>query len=284
MSQLFQSTIPSEVGPLSSAFGCGHDNERIQYADLWFSSLDADSTTNPLGGVHYKQATARTVQPSKSKNSFGLSSMECTDDPTHGAKKDCIQFPWKLHEMLDNADVEGFSDIVSWLPGSTNSFKVHQQRIFVEGIMPRYFKKIKFKSFRRQINMWGFERIKSGAGKGGYRHPNFIRGMPSLCCMMKRVKIKGAGSTPLVARNGHPCVPSLDTVQLPNYLSPCDLDREKPQEDWCRIHESSLLQFARQVIRLPNSGSTEIFSSDDIAQELISTFSIDNEVVVGYNS
>jgi hypothetical protein len=200
------------------------------------------------------------------------------------AKKVCIQFPWKLHEMLDNADVEGFSDIVSWLPGSTNSFKVHQRGVFVEGIMPRYFKKIQFKSFRRQLNLWGFERIKGGAGKGGYGHYNFIRGKPSLCCMMQRIKIKGTDTHPFVASKGHPaCEPRsqlLETVLIPNYLNPCILDREKAQEeDWLRIHESSLLQFARQVLRLPNSGSTEVFSSDDIAQELISTFSVENEVV-----
>jgi hypothetical protein len=252
MSQLLQTTFPSSLYPLDCAVECGNDDERNQYVDLWM------------------------------KNSFGQSSMECTEDSTNGAEMKCIQFPWKLHEMLDNAAVEGFSDIVSWLPGSTNSFKVHQPGVFAEGVMPRYFKKIQFKSFRRQINMWGFERIKGGAGKGGYRHPNFIRGMPSLCCMMKRVKIKGAGTYPLVASNGHVCVPRLDTFQIPNYLNPCVPDnREKPQEDWFRIHEASLLQFARQVLRLPNSGSADIFSSDDIAEELISTFSIENEVVVG---
>jgi hypothetical protein len=208
--------------------------------------------------------------------------MECIDDSTHGAKKKVVQFPLKLHEMLEDADVEGFSDIVSWLPGSTNSFKVHQTAVFVEGIMPRYFKKIQFKSFQRQLNMWGFQRIKGGAGKGGYRDPNFIRGMPLLCCMMKRVKIKGASTHPLVASKGHPRVPRplLETVQIPNCLNSCVLDREKAQEAWYRIHESSLLQFAEQVLRLPNSNSAEIFSSDDIAQELISTFSIDNEVLV----
>jgi hypothetical protein len=288
MSQVFQTSILSDIGPLDRAVECGDDDQRNQYVDSWFSSSSVDRPTNPLEGVDYKQAAVSTVQPSESTNSlgsFGQASMECTDNSTHGAKKECIQFPWKLHEMLDNADVEGFSDIVSWLPGSTHSFKVHQPGVFVEVIMPRYFKKIQFKSFRRQINMWGFERIKGGAGKGGYKHPNFIRGMPSLCCMMKRVKIKGTGTHPLVASKGHPCVPSLDeTVQNPNYLNPCVLDREKPQEDWCQIHESSLLQFARQVIRLPNSGSADIFSSDDITQELISTFSIENEVLLGYNS
>jgi hypothetical protein len=205
-------------------------------------------------------------------------------DSTQRAKnKETIQFPWKLHEMLDNADVEGFSDIVSWLPGSTNSFKVHQSAVFVQGIMHCYFKKIQFKSFQRQINIWGcFECIKGGAGKGGYRDTNFIRGIPLLCFMMKRVKIKGTGTHSLVESMGHSWVPSpLETVHIPNYLNPCVLDREKVQEDWCRIHESSLLQFARQVTRLPNSSSAEIFSKDDVAHELISTFSIYNELLAG---
>jgi hypothetical protein len=293
MSQLlFQTTILSNIGPLDRAVECGNDGQKNEHGNLRFSSSPVDSITNPLECGYYKHAAANNVQPSESTSSSGQSYIECTDDSTaHGAKKECIQFPWKLHEMLESADVEGFSDIVSWLPGSTNSFKVHQRGVFVEGIMPRYFKKIQFKSFRRQINMWGFERIKGGAGKGGYRNLNFVRGMPSLCYLMKRIKIKGTGTHRFVASKGHPCVPSLedtvpkkpslDTVPIPNLLDPFILDREKPKEDWCRIHESSLLQFARQVIRLPSSGSTEVFSSDDIAQELISTFSIENEVLVG---
>jgi hypothetical protein len=277
---------PSNIDPLDCAVECGNDDQINEHADLRLSSSSVDSTTNSFEGVDYKQAAASTVQPSESTNSlFRQPSMECTDDSSNGAKKERIQFPWKLHDMLEDADVEGFSDIVSWLPDSANSFKVHQPGVFVLDIMPRYFKKIQFPSFRRQINMWGFERIKRGAGKGGYRDPNFIRGMPWRCCMMTRVKIKGNGSPLLMASKGHPYVPSLvETVQNPNYLNPCVLDREKPQEDWSRIHECSLLQFARQVLRLPNSGSAEYFSSDDIRQELISTFSIENEVVVGHNS
>jgi hypothetical protein len=283
MRQLFKTTTHYDIGPPECAMECGNDDQRNQSADLRYSSLSVgDSITNPLEDVCYKQAApASSVQPVENTNSFGQSSIECTDDSAHGAKKEGIQFPWKMHEMLDNADVEGFSDIVSWLPGSTNSFKVHRQGVFVEVIIPRYFKKIQYKSFLRQINMWGFERIKGGAGRGrgGYRHSNFTRGMPSLCCLMKRVKIKGTGTRRLVASKILPFVPRLETIQITNYLNPCVLDREKPQEDWYQIHESSLLQFAREVIRLPNSSSA-FFSSDDIAQELISTFSIENEVGV----
>jgi hypothetical protein len=283
MRQLFQtSTTHYDIGPPECAsMECRNDDQRNQTADLRYSSLSVgDCITNPLEGVYYKQAApASAVQPLKSTNSFGQSSIECTDDSAHGAKKKCIQFPWKLHEMLDNADVEGFSDIVSWLPDSTNSFKVHRRGVFVEVIIPRYFKKIQYKSFLRQINMWGFERIKGGAGRGGYRHSNFICGMPWLCCLMKRVKIKGTSTRPLVASKILPFVPRIETIQITKYLNPCVLDRKKPQEDWYQIHESYLLQFAREVIRLPISSSA-FFSSDDIAQELISTFSIENELGV----
>jgi hypothetical protein len=102
-----------------------------------------------------------------------------------------FQFPWRLHEMLDNeAGIEGFSSIVSWLPDG-NSFKVHDQKAFVSQIMPLYFKQTQYKSFLRQLNIWCFERITKGIGQGGYRHESLVRSKPSLCSCMKRIKNKG---------------------------------------------------------------------------------------------
>jgi hypothetical protein len=43
------------------------------------------------------------------------------------------------------------------------------------------------------VNIWGFERILHGCGKGGYRHKHFIRGEECLCRHMERQKIKGEG-------------------------------------------------------------------------------------------
>jgi hypothetical protein len=111
--------------------------------------------------------------------------------PSKSADKG-YQFPWKLHAMLDNAaEIKGFASIVSWLPDS-NSFKVHDQAAFVSRILPHYFKQTRYKSFQRQLNIWGFERItKNGAGQGGYRHDLLVRTKPSLCRCMKRIKDKG---------------------------------------------------------------------------------------------
>jgi len=69
-------------------------------------------------------------------------------------------------------------------------FRVHEPGIFEKVIMPRFFRQTKFKSFRRQINLWSFERIRNGPNKGGYQNEFFVRTNPSLCARMRRSKSK----------------------------------------------------------------------------------------------
>lgn len=107
-----------------------------------------------------------------------------------------IPFPWKLHRILDDADANGFNDIISWVP-TENGFKVHKTKAFDTEIMPRYFNNTKYKSFQRQLNMWGFDRVGNGPYKGAYLHHFFIRGKPELCESMQRTKIKGIHSKKL---------------------------------------------------------------------------------------
>jgi hypothetical protein len=126
-----------------------------------------------------------------------------------------IPFPWKLHGMLDDAEKgEGFQSIISWLPDHENAFRVHNSVAFVDLVMPKYFKQTQYKSFQRQINIWGFRRIASGRDKGGYVHPCFVRGKPSLCRQMVRRKIKGGFSTSKLTA-------SAATNSLPNPLQTC---------------------------------------------------------------
>jgi hypothetical protein len=100
------------------------------------------------------------------------------------------QFPWKLHEMIDSVEKRGEESIVSWLPGG-RAFKVHIPDLFVEKIMKLSFNQNKYKSFQRQLNLWGFERNTKGClAKGSYCHPLFIRGRRDLCQEMARQKIK----------------------------------------------------------------------------------------------
>mmetsp|Transcript_18085 Transcript_18085/g.43770 ORF Transcript_18085/g.43770 Transcript_18085/m.43770 type:complete len:368 (-) Transcript_18085:131-1234(-) len=104
-----------------------------------------------------------------------------------------VPFPWRLHEMLDAAEVEGFESIVSWLPNG-RSFRVHDPVVFVDKVMKKFFNQNKYKSFQRQLNIWGFVRILDGPAKGGYLHEHLVQNQPEMCAMMKRQKIKGSAS------------------------------------------------------------------------------------------
>ena len=96
--------------------------------------------------------------------------------------------------MLDNASLDGYDSIVSWDGG--NGFKVHNKEAFEKEIAPRYFNHSKYRSFQRMLNMWGFERIRSGPRQGVYTHVHFRRGEPSLCHEMRCEKIKRRHTSP----------------------------------------------------------------------------------------
>ena len=74
-----------------------------------------------------------------------------------GAKKELadrssstLPFPFKLHQLLEEAEDYSIDHIVSWLP-SDDAFKIHDPDAFVASVMTKYFKQSKIKSFTRQL-------------------------------------------------------------------------------------------------------------------------------------
>jgi hypothetical protein len=61
--------------------------------------------------------------------------------------------------------------------------------------MPQYFNQTKYRSFQRQLYIYGFDRVKDKSSEdyGSYFHELFIRGASDLCLDMQRKKIKGTG-------------------------------------------------------------------------------------------
>lgn len=103
-----------------------------------------------------------------------------------------IPFPVKLHNMLDQIELDGLAHVVSWQPHG-RCFVVHEPKEFVEHVMPRYFKQTKIASFQRQLNLYGFNRLTGGLDKGGYYHELFLRSNRSLAYDIHRIRIKGTG-------------------------------------------------------------------------------------------
>jgi len=131
-------------------------------------------------------------------------------------------FPFRLHEMLNDAEKKNFDHIVSWQ--GPQAFKVHDRTTFEKWVLPAYYSQTRYKSFQRQrkfgileshigsglftpshfallcatplpmchtiVSMYGFVRACTGPRKGMYSHELFCRGKPKMCHRMVRIKIK----------------------------------------------------------------------------------------------
>jgi hypothetical protein len=108
------------------------------------------------------------------------------------------RFPFILHTLLEDAKEYDFEHIISWVPNSDCFFLVHEPKLFAQVIMKSYFtKQNRYKSFLRQLNVYGFERIVSNTSnptrpQGAYCHPLFLRGHPDLCSHMGRPKARNS--------------------------------------------------------------------------------------------
>lgn len=154
---------------------------------------------------------------------------ECLRRNTGGIAK---PFPLKLMEMLANKDTQ---NILSWMPHG-RAFKIFHQSQFVSVVLPLFFcNNIKYTSFNRQLNLWGFKRLTKGQDNGSYYHELFLRGKPLLAMRMKRQRIKGTGVKLSSDPSREPNFYSADFPQLPE----CDLSALSStslgdvQEDWC---------------------------------------------------
>lgn len=113
-------------------------------------------------------------------------------------------FPLKLHAMLDDTVASGKEDIISWQPHG-KMFKIHKPKAFAAEVLPHYFKQIKYRSFQRQLHIYGFRLIKDkkSSDHGSYFHAQFIKGQKDLCLRMTREKMSnkgGEGQNPLTAK------------------------------------------------------------------------------------
>lgn len=101
-------------------------------------------------------------------------------------------FPYKLYEIL-NDDCSESS--IKWLPHG-HAFRIHDKEVFTTHVMPRYFNAKKMRSFERQLNLWGFQRITCGGDTGAWRHESFVRGHPEYLESIERTATARRASAP----------------------------------------------------------------------------------------
>jgi len=102
------------------------------------------------------------------RNILGTETITCAKK-----RKQKLTFPQMVHQILEDAAETGAEKIVAW-EDNGSSFHIYQPHVFNDTILPKYSKKkTKFRSFQRQLNIYGFKMTKTS---GEYRHKFFRRG------------------------------------------------------------------------------------------------------------
>mmetsp|Transcript_44055 Transcript_44055/g.79048 ORF Transcript_44055/g.79048 Transcript_44055/m.79048 type:complete len:433 (-) Transcript_44055:524-1822(-) len=111
-------------------------------------------------------------------------------------KKCEANFPAKLHKMLSEST---HSDVITWMPHG-RAWKILDKDLLFSSVIPQYFVCKKYESFTRQLNGWGFKRLyQSGPDLGCYYHESFLRGLPKLTCLIRRLQPNQGKATPYPA-------------------------------------------------------------------------------------
>jgi HSF-type DNA-binding len=95
----------------------------------------------------------------------------------------------KLHRLLLEVEHAGRADVISFVLGG-QAFVIHKPDKFFKEIVPLYFRQSRLSSFKRQLNLYGFELINTGPARGGYYHELFLKDSPESCRRMRRVAVK----------------------------------------------------------------------------------------------
>jgi hypothetical protein len=86
--------------------------------------------------------------------------------------------------MLEDVEKYNHQHIVSWMSDGTG-FRVYKPDEFVAKIMPHYFHQTQYRSFQRMLNLYEFQKVLSGANRGSYQHPKFVRSDRERCLEMR---------------------------------------------------------------------------------------------------
>mmetsp|Transcript_39227 Transcript_39227/g.84604 ORF Transcript_39227/g.84604 Transcript_39227/m.84604 type:complete len:337 (-) Transcript_39227:112-1122(-) len=108
--------------------------------------------------------------------------------------KELQHFPFKLYVMVEHAtDSDDCNHVVSWIKDG-RAFAIYDRDLFLKHIVPRFFKQTKFRSFTRQLNLWGFTRCVCNEGPvdGAWKHEHFVRGRVENLGFIQRVEVKSS--------------------------------------------------------------------------------------------
>jgi hypothetical protein len=174
------------------------------------ASRDEDSTVSSSSD-RSSPASVAAMASSQQRRHVVVASSPHHPIPTKQGKRSRT-FPGILMEILSNPDN---AHIIGWSP-SGRSFAIHDPALFSLQILPKYFRRVIFRSFIRKLNRWGFRSIRRSSRPGGpdsntdsaprFEHRHFSRDEPEMCvrifCRSNPGACRGDSKTPKVDGGG----------------------------------------------------------------------------------
>ena len=213
----------SDLPPPPAALGLSYDATSACISD--------SSSTGPSPYPPYQSSTDHAIGSNPTVKPTAMKAKANTTSPKYNTThKRAKTFPEILLDIMSNPE---YSHIVSWLPHG-QSFAIHNADEFVSIILPKYFRKVIFRSFIRKLNRWGFRSVKRSVSgyESTFEHKLFVRDQPELIARMfcksnpsdkmsmtakKREEIMNSAPTSMTA------VKAEDVVHLQNATAARDL-------------------------------------------------------------
>ncbi len=159
-------------------------------------------------------------------------------------------FVLKLWTMVNDPNNH---DLINWYHDG-NSFLVTNRELFVQKILPKYFKHSNFASFVRQLNMYGWHKVQDASSgslhsdeKWQFINPNFQKGRPDLLDKIVRNKpndehnnsTQGGGAGNNQSNDGNGTNGQFDVSLLINELNTLKANQMKITQELSRVRSDN---------------------------------------------
>ena len=203
-----------------------------------------------------------------STSSGSTSTASAPSSRSNANKKRPPVFPKRLYEMLENAERDGYAHVISWMPDG-KSFKIHgdgnetDEQAFVE-VLKRTFNQTRFKSFLRQLQLYGFDRTYKGPNRGECRHKLFVRGRRDLLHKKSIDDFQRTANEGSI-RSPKPQMPEVaSSMPMPPQVPSCSsFGRTASGSSTCSYFETSVIPTKLYNLVLPESDNSVKASEDD---------------------
>lgn len=164
-------------------------------------------------------------------------------------------FPLRLFALLTTLEKEGQDDIMGWQCHG-RAFKIRDRKRLEEEILPKYMGAMKASSLMRQLNIYGFIRISSGADCGSYYHEKFLRHREFLLFDIRRTQKKGTGARLRANPDDEPDFKSFPPMQpLPKDVYGAEIIPSMSTKLLTPAGVRANTQSRRDIIRLQNTAA-----------------------------